>query len=208
MPNSSPDGRSSYGSKPLSWVDRFGRLLSQFHLRSLKIPKSGLKVLDVGSGFSASNLEVFKGRSSKLVALDYNLDPSLLNDPRYSLVEGDVEADKSLILDVDFDLVLMINVVEHFRNPRDMLSWAHERLKAGGGGTLVVNVPTWRGKFFLEFSAFRLGLSPAAEMNDHKMYYSKRDLWPLVVAAGFKPSQISIKSTKFGLNLFCVAVRE
>jgi hypothetical protein len=41
-------------------------------------------------------------------------------------------------------------------------------------------------------------------MNDHKMYYSKRDLWPLIVAAGFKPSEIRLKSTKFGLNLFTV----
>ena len=201
-PHSSPKDRSSYGTKPLSWVDKFGRLLSQFHLKSLPISGKGIKVLDVGSGFSASNLEVFEKQASKLVAVDYNLDSRLLKDPRYSLVEGDVEADKSLIPDVDFDLVLMINVVEHFNDPKAMLAWAHGRLKSGG--ILVVNVPTWIGKIFLEFSAFRLGLSPADEMNDHKMYYSKRDLWPLIVAAGFKPSEIRLKSTKFGLNLFAV----
>ena len=45
----------------------------------------------------------------------------------------------------------------------------------------LVNVPSWRGKRFLELSAFRLGLSPAEEMDDHKRYYDPRDLWPLLV---------------------------
>ena len=39
------------------------------------------------------------------------------------------------------------------------------------GGVCLVNVPSWRGKRFLEFSAFRLGLSPAEEIDDHKTYY-------------------------------------
>ena len=73
---------------------------------------------------------------------------------------------------------------------------------------LLVNVPTWRGKAVLEFSAFRLSTSPAVEMNDHKMYYDKRDLWPLLVRAGFLPSAIRLKNHKFGLNLFAAARKE
>jgi hypothetical protein len=45
-------------------------------------------------------------------------------------------------------------------------------------------------------------------MDDHKMYYNKRDLWPLLVRAGFKPSLIKLRYHKFGLNLFAVAQRE
>ena len=48
---------------------------------------------------------------------------------------------------------------------------------------LFVNVPSWWGKTALEFSAFRLGLSPAEEMNDHRRYYDPRDLWPKLVEA-------------------------
>ena len=69
----------------------------------------------------------------------------------------------------------------------------------------MINVPTWMGKPFLEFSAFRLGTSPALEMDDHKMYYSKRDLWPILVRAGFKPSGIRMRYHKFGLNLLVSA---
>ena len=68
-------------------------------------------------------------------------------------------------------------------------------------------MPSWRGKWFLEFAAFRLGLSPAAEMDDHKAYYDPRDLWPLLVEAGFKPSRISCYRHQFGLNTFPVCRR-
>jgi hypothetical protein len=76
------------------------------------------------------------------------------------------------------------------------------------GGLLLVNVPTWRGKFFLEFSAFQLGTSPVVEMDDHKMYYDIRDLWPLLVRAGFRPSRIQLAYHKLGLNLFGVVRKE
>ena len=40
------------------------------------------------------------------------------------------------------------------------------------------------------------------------MYYDVRDLWPLLVAAGFRPSQIDCFSHKFGLNTFAVCKAE
>ena len=55
------------------------------------------------------------------------------------------------------------------------------------GGVLIVNVPTWAGKRLLELSAFRLGLSPASRWTTTSMYYGRRDLWPLLVRAGFRP---------------------
>jgi hypothetical protein len=72
------------------------------------------------------------------------------------------------------------------------------------GGVCVVNVPTWWGKWWLELAAFRLHLAPASEMEDHKNYYSPHDLWPLLVRAGFRPSRISCRRHKFGLNTIAV----
>jgi len=74
--------------------------------------------------------------------------------------------------------------------------------RACAWGLAVVNVPSWRGKRFLEFSAFRLGTSPADEMQDHKAYYDPRDLWPILVRAGFAPRDIQCLRHKFGLNTF------
>ena len=67
---------------------------------------------------------------------------------------------------------------------------------------MLLNVPTWRGKRALELSAFRLGLSPAEEMDDHKWYFDPRDLWLMLVRAGFRPSEIRCHRHKFGLNTF------
>jgi len=98
--------------------------------------------------------------------------------------------------------VMIVSVLEHVADAPGLLREA-KRLLAPGGVALI-NVPSWRGKTLLEFSAFRLGTSPAAEMDDHKMYYDVRDLWPMLVAAGFRPSRIRCFPHKFGLNTFAV----
>jgi hypothetical protein len=41
-------------------------------------------------------------------------------------------------------------------------------------------------------------------MDDHKRYYDPRDLWPLLVDAGFRPSAIRCRRHKFTLNTFAV----
>src|SRR5207253_8850857 len=104
-----------------------------------------------------------------------------------------------------FDVVLLISVLEHLWNPLPVLEHCLRVLRPGG--VLFVNVPTWRGKWFLEFSAFRLGTSPADEMDDHKTYYDPRDLWPFLVRAGFRPRDIRCHRHKFGLNTFAACRR-
>ena len=77
------------------------------------------------------------------------------------------------------------------------------------GGRCVVNVPSWRGKFFLELAAFRLGLAPREEMEDHKIYYDPRDLWPLLVARRIPPEPASRSARhKFGLNTIACAASQ
>jgi hypothetical protein len=49
-----------------------------------------------------------------------------------------------------------------------------------------------------------LGLSPAEEMDDHKYYFDPKDLWPLLVRAGFRPRNIRCFRHKFGLNTFAL----
>jgi SAM-dependent methyltransferase len=196
----------SYGQKKLSFVDGFGVWLSQRAI-SRELPQgSDLEVLELGCGFRAAQLVALAPRLKRGVGVDFQLAPALASLEKFTFHEGTIEEALLTLTAQTFDAVLLISVLEHLRDPLFVIEAVRSLLKPAG--VLLINVPTWRGKTFLEFSAFRLGLSPKVEMDDHRMYYDKRDLWPLLVRAGFKPSLIKLRYHKFGLNLFAVARRE
>lgn len=196
---------TSYGEQRLSLVDRFGVWLSRRAIQKRLPRRTDLVALDLGCGYQATLLRSLLPSLAEGVAVDVKLSQELRATPRLTAVESTVEQALPGLADGRFDLILFINVLEHLWEPLDALRHCRRILRPGG--VLFVNVPTWRGKFFLEFSAFRLGTSPAVEMDDHKMYYDKRDLWPLLVRAGFEPSRIRLNYHKFGLNLFASAAR-
>jgi SAM-dependent methyltransferase len=195
----------SYGQHGVSWVDRFGVWLSSRAIRRWLPPGNDLEVLELGCGYRATQLMALHNRLSHGTGVDFRIAPELSKIDGFSFHEGPIEETLPKLGSGLYDAVLLISVLEHLREPLAGLESAWRLLRPGG--VLLINVPTWQGKFFLEFSAFRLGLSPKVEMDDHKMYYNKRDLWPLLVRAGFRPSQIRLCYHKFGLNLFATATK-
>ena len=195
----------AYGQHGVSWVDRFGVWLSQRAIRRCLPPGNSLAVIELGCGYRAKLLVALRDRLQRGVGVDFQIDPALQGLAPFTFFEGPIEETLPKLGSGEYDVVMLISVLEHLADPLSALQAAQRLLKPGG--VLLINVPTWRGKFFLEFSAFRLGLSPKVEMDDHKMYYDKRDLWPLLVKAGFQPSRIALRYHKFGLNLFATATR-
>jgi SAM-dependent methyltransferase len=202
----SQHNRKSYGQEELSFVDRLGVWLSQRAIVRELPSGSDLEVLELGCGYRATQLIALTPRLKRGVGVDFELAPELANVGNISFYQGAIEETLPKLISERFDAVLLISVLEHLRDPFLVMEAVSQLLKPSG--VLLINVPTWRGKTFLEFSAFRLGFSPKVEMDDHKMYYDKRDLWPLLVRAGFKPSLIKLRYHKFGLNLFAVARRQ
>jgi SAM-dependent methyltransferase len=196
----------SYGQENLSFVDRLGVWLSQRAISRELPDRSDLEVLELGCGYRATQLVALAPRLRHGVGVDFQLAPELASLTGFAFHEGTIEETLPKLTPSTFDAILLISVLEHLREALLVVEAIRGLLKPGG--VLLINVPTWRGKTFLEFSAFRLGLSPKVEMDDHKMYYDKHDLWPLLVRAGFKPSLIKLRYHKFGLNLFAVARRE
>ncbi len=202
--NTRPD--EAYGQQGLTPVDRAGVWLSQRAISRYLPKRSDLEVLELGCGFGATQLLALGPRLKRGIGVDFRIAPELQTPGKFTFYEGAIEEILPQLESERFDAVLLISVLEHLRDPLVVIETARRLLKPSG--VLLINVPTWLGKSFLEFSAFRLGLSPKIEMDDHKMYYDKRGLWPLLVQAGFKPSLIKLRYHKFRLNLFAVARRE
>jgi SAM-dependent methyltransferase len=193
----------SFGQHRLTFVDKTGVRLSQRAIRRHLPNRNDLEMLELGCGYRAAQLLALEARLKRGVGVDFQIAPELRTRHKFAFYEGAIEEILPNLESQRFDVVMLISVLEHLVDPQLVLQSARRLLRPSG--LLLVNVPTWIGKRFLEFSAFRLGLSPKLEIDDHKMYYGKRDLWPMLVRAGFKPSQIRLRYHKFGLNLFAVA---
>jgi SAM-dependent methyltransferase len=192
---------TAYGqTHSLSPVDRFGVWLSARALRRELGSLAGKRLGDFGCGYRATFARSVLDEVASAVLVDVALADDLKADRRVTAIEGQLPEAVAEVPAGSLDAVLCVSVLEHLWDPLAMLR--ELRRVTAAGGMCVVNVPSWRGKSFLEFAAFRLGLSPADEMDDHKRYYDPRDLWPLLVEAGFRPSAIRCYRHKFGLNTF------
>src|ERR1017187_325703 len=180
----------------LTAVDRFGIWLSSRQIRR-HASFADKRVSDFGCGYHAPFVRSILQQAAHVTLVDVSLAPDLKGHSKIAAIEGGLPESLAGIPDESLDVILCVSVLEHLWEPLRALR-EFRRLLAPGG-TCLLNVPSWRGKFFLEFSAFRLGLSPESEMDDHKMYYDRRDLWPLLVQAGFHPSPVSWLPPQLGL---------
>lgn len=102
----------------------------------------GLLVLEVGAGTGRDGLEM-ASRGAKVISLDYSpsslrmIGQQLTGDEEVALCCGDAFA--LPFEDESFDLVFHQGLLEHFRNPRDMIEEHHRVLKKGGH--ILVDVP-------------------------------------------------------------------
>jgi SAM-dependent methyltransferase len=196
----------SYGQHRLTPVDRLGVWLSKRAIHRCLPRRNDLEVLELGCGYRATQLIALERKLKRGIGVDFQIAPELQRLEKFTFHQGTIEQILPNLESESVDLVMLISVLEHLAEPQFVLQSARRLLRPMG--CLLVNVPTWRGKRFLELSAFRLGLSPKVEIDDHRMYYDKRDLWPMLVRAGFKPSEIRLRYHKFGLNLFAVATKD
>jgi SAM-dependent methyltransferase len=182
----------------LSLADRLGRNLSLRKYKKICSKKNIENAADIGCGFHA-DLAKSLFPNSNLWLFDLKLDPALAND-RVTTIEGSLPGSLDCAPAEHFDVVFCNNVLEHLHDPSLLVNEIHRVLRPGGFA--YMNVPSWWGKRALEFSAFRLGLSPREEMNDHRWYFDPRDLWPLLVRSGFRPDEITCGRHKLGLNTY------
>ena len=183
-------------------VDRFGVWLSARQIHRYVPDFHGKRIGDFGCGYHAAFARTILDAVDAAVLADVSIATDLRNHPKVRALTGPIPEVLSDLESQSLDVILCISVLEHLWEPASAI--AEFRRLLAPGGVCLLNVPSWRGKWFLEYSAFRLGFSPAEEMNDHKGYFDVKDFWPLLVRAGFRPSDIRCFSHKFGLNTFAV----
>lgn len=199
--------RESFGErKATSPIDRFGVWLSGRAVKKNVDSLGGKRIGDFGCGFHATFSRTVLDEVEQVVLVDLSLAADLKAHPKVRAIEGSLPGTLDNLADRSLEVILCLSVLEHLWEPEATLAECRRLLAPGG--VLLVNVPSWRGKRALEFSAFRLGLSPREEMDDHKTYYDPRDLWPLLVRTGFIPHNIRCFTHKFGLNTFAVCRTE
>jgi SAM-dependent methyltransferase len=188
-----------------TFIGRANVWLSGHQIRRNIGSVDGKDVGDFGCGYEATFMRSVLARVRSATLVDVALADDLKSSPNVTAIEGTLPGVLHDLPDQSLDVVLCISVLEHLHDPAETLK--HFRRLLRPGGICAINVPTWRGKLVLEFLAFRLGLSPACAygIDEHKAYYDPRDLWPMLVGAGFVPHSIRCFRHKFTMCTFAVA---
>ncbi|MDR2548588.1 MAG: class I SAM-dependent methyltransferase [Desulfobulbus sp.] len=178
-------------------------------LRSLKkiLPRhvnaSNAVLLDVGCGYDARILQNMLPFVSRGIGLDFEVSGALKSNNRLSFLEGDLTATLKEIPEESVDVIVFLSILEHMDDPGSILRSARRLLRMNG--RIFFCSPTWFGKWVLENVLSNRLFDPYGETpkqyNSHKMYYNPRDMWPLLVRAGFVSTEIRIWRSNFGCSI-------
>lgn len=156
-------------------------------------------LLDVGCGYDARILQNMQPYIAKGVGLDFEISDAVKKKEKLSFLEGDLTQTLKEIPEESVDVVVFLSILEHMDDPLSILRDARRLLRMNG--RIFFCSPTWFGKWVLENVISNKLLDPYGETpkqyNSHKMYYDPRDMWPILVKAGFVSTEINIWRSNF-----------
>jgi len=138
--------------------------------------KNSRRVLDVGAG-AGNMMHNLAQYGDEIVGLEYNPKPIPVAKERgWDVRQGDATA--MPFEDASFDIVALLDTVEHIENERAVLAETFRVTRAGG--TMLVTVP-----------AFMWLWSYNDEINDHERRYTAPELRQKLELTGFRVKRIS-----------------
>lgn len=161
------------------WFVARQQIVEEIIHRRLKLP-AGSKVLDVGCGTGAILQMISKkfaayGTDTSPLAVELCGKRGLKNVYQCTL-------ESFPLPDLRFDLITLLDVVEHIDDDLSVLKQVHHYLKPGGAA--LVTVPAYQWLW-----------SKHDEVNHHKRRYAKSQLRNVLVSAGFEVEMISYFNT-------------
>ena len=159
--------------------------------------KKELIVLDVGCG-NGELLNKISNKIEKGFGIDRGIKERSEGNIRY--LKRNIE-NEEFKLNEKFDVVTMVDVIEHLLHPEKVLKNVKKVMKKNG--LLIITTPTPKSKPILEFMAFKLRVINESEIRDHKIYFSDKKLKKILKAAGFK--ELKHKHFWFGFGQIITA---
>lgn len=158
-------------------------------------------LLDVGCGYEARIIQNLYKHFEKCIGVDFEVNPSLKKKQQFQFIESDINTALPTLPSESIDFIVFLSILEHMEDPVSILHHAKRILKKNG--CIFFNCPNWFGKWVTENIIDNRFIDPYGEAmkqaDTHKMYYSLKEMWPLLVKVGFLPSNIKIWQS----NLFC-----
>jgi 2-polyprenyl-3-methyl-5-hydroxy-6-metoxy-1,4-benzoquinol methylase len=174
-------GSSKWGPPPERLL--FEKLRAALACRFPRLGEEGVRVLDFGCGVGTF-LAVMRDHGADCLGVE-----SSDMAARYVRERLDIPArtggedELARLEDGSFDLAVMLNVLEHLRDPK--LAAALVRRKLRPGGVLAIFVPS------TDSLAYRLqgGTYADARNPTHLALFSRRALWALLAKTGFRDAR-------------------
>lgn len=150
---------------------------------SAALPYIEGSVLDLGCGYGA-----VLSRLTPKAYVGIDGEPAVLRwlkktYPNHTFIQRDLDTDP-LGLDQTFDTVVMLAVIEHLKQPENILRQISTYLKPGG--KLVVTTPSPIGDQIHQIGA-RVGLFSKVAMEDHETIFNQQTLTTMFTKFQFQP---------------------
>jgi 2-polyprenyl-3-methyl-5-hydroxy-6-metoxy-1,4-benzoquinol methylase len=146
-------------------------------LKACGIKWTTLLEIGCGDGSFLSWMHRNRPASCSFVGIDYLVPPLASPDPRLSLLQGEFE---KVEFNIDFEVVVMFNVLEHVADPLKVLKRISEIMSPSG--ILFGEVPNWLSPWRRLFPRHWQGL----QIPRHQTHFDPHTLRKLLEVAGYK----------------------
>ena len=161
-------------------------------------------VCDIGCG---SNGQFLRKISSKIKkGYGFDIKAEYYKDDKIEIRENDLEKGSIPLKDETADMVVMLAVLEHLKEPEKIIREIRRILK--NNGYFCLTTPSPKAKGILEFLAFKLKIINKNDIFEHKKYFSPKEIISLLMANGFRKENITTKYFEFGLNILAFAKKD